>query len=128
MFIDQIAKKLNTSRSLILNGIIRKILLKKLKSEVEEFDSQFLLASIADKLSPANIVDGCNDLEESWIFEVAREEFKENMIYKYENYLMSEQDQQTDILSKSEITLMKHSDEHNDCMSLVLDKLRNNND
>ncbi|PLR29243.1 hypothetical protein CYR32_21060 [Chimaeribacter coloradensis] len=127
-FIDQLAKKLDTSRSLILNEIIRKILIKKLKSEVEEFDSQFLLASIADKLSPENIVDGCNDLEESWIFEVAREEFKENMIYKYENYLLSEQEQQTDMLSKSEIILMKHSDEHNDCMSLVLDKLRNEND
>lgn len=122
-FIDELAKKLNTSRSLILNEMIRKILIKKLKSEVDEFDSQFLLASIADNISPQNIVEGCNDLQESWVFEVAREEFKKSMLYKYENYLLSEQDQQTNILSKSEIKALKHSDEHNDCMSLIIEKL-----
>lgn len=103
--------------------MIRKILIKKLKSEVDEFDSQFLLASIADNISPQNIVEGCNDLQESWVFEVAREEFKKSMLYKYENYLLSEQDQQTNILSKSEIKALKHSDEHNDCMSLIIEKL-----
>lgn len=123
-FIDELAKKLDVSRSLILNEIIKKILIKKLKSEVNEFDSQFLLASIADKISPQNIVDGCNDLQESWIFEVAREEYKDSIKYKYDNYLLSEQDQQTDMLSKLEIEAIKHSDEHNDCVALLHKNMR----
>lgn len=127
-FIDEMALRLDTSRSAILNNIIRKILIEKLKSEVTEFDSQVLLATEADKLSPQHIIDGCNDLEESWIFEVAREEIKESIFYKYNNFKLSAQDQQTDLLSKEEIYLMKHSDEHNYCKILIKDKIGNKND
>jgi hypothetical protein len=127
-FIDELALKIDTTRSAILNNIIRKVLIEKLKTEVTEFDSQVLLAVEADKLSSQNIIDGCNDLEESWIFEVARAEIKNEIFYKYNNFKLSEQDQYTDLLSKEEIELEKHSDEHNFCKQLIEQKLVNKND
>jgi len=122
-FIEGIAKELATSRSLILNEIIKKVLTRKIKEEVHELDSQIFLASIADEISPQQIVDGCNDLHESWVFEVVREEIKEMLLYKYNNHEISEHDPNFRALSKSEVDLIRHSEEHNDCVSLVRNKI-----
>lgn len=128
MFIDKLASKLEVSRSLILNDIIKKILTFKLLKEVEEFDSKYQLALKADQTSPQPIIDGCNDLEESWIFELAREDIKKELLYRYQYYMISEEDQNHEFWKKNKIEEHLHSDEHNIFKSILDSKLRTEND
>lgn len=121
-FIDSMAIKFDTSRSNIITDILKELILKKVNEETIEFDSKVLIARVADYLSPQEIVDGRNDLEESWVYEMVRDEIKRDINYRYDYYKLSEQDVYDPRIS-DEVETLRHSDEHNNLLKKIKERV-----
>lgn len=121
-FVDAIADKFKTSRSNILVDILKKGIIEKINSISTEFDSKILIAKTADSLSTQNIVEGYNDLGESWIYEVVRDSLKSAIEHQYIYSKLSEQDVENPII-KDEIEDLRHSEEHNKILKLIKERV-----
>ncbi len=120
--IDAIASKFNTSRSNIITDMLKELALEKAHENTTEFDSKILIARVADYLSPQEIVDGRNDLEESWLYEIVRDEIKQEINHRYNYYKLSEQDV-CDPRISDEVETLRHSDEHNTLLEKIKERI-----